>query len=81
VGGARYAEHATRVDAPRRHQDNGEILRWHNAEATADALWAAVGNSQGNTHERNKNGGREIIVENKYRREDLNLHDLAVTGF
>ena len=57
-----------------------------NAEATADALWAAVGTSLGyHPNQRNIAHGSQKTLRNKanvkYRRRDLNPHDLAVTGF
>jgi outer membrane protease len=56
VGESSDAFSAARID------DISTTVKYYvgqNAESTADALWAAVGNSQGNTHERNKNGDRE----------------------
>jgi hypothetical protein len=43
-----------------RHADIGTIMKYYvgqNAEATADALWTAHGDTLGDTPERNKNGG------------------------
>jgi hypothetical protein len=37
-----------------RHADIGTTMKYYvgqNAEATADIVWAAVGNSQGNSHQ------------------------------
>ena len=67
-----------------RHADISTTMKYYvgqNAEATADALWAAVGNTLGNTPSANKKRDAKSTANSKYRREDLNLHDLAVTGF
>ena len=67
-----------------RHASINTTLAYYvgeDAEGTADALWTAIGNTLGNTPSVNEKRDAKKHREFQYRREDLNLHALAGTGF